>query len=417
MLKHFLYFSCLCFVLLQIQQNSKVFSDIRSTNGNIIFNLEGYSSNIQLNTTGLGINTQPSANLHVKGNTIISGRLGIGTASPNSSLDINGTLAQGMDSISSNTTIGSNSVVLINTFSNNITVSLPAADNIEGRIYLIKKTSPLNRVTVTASNNIESYTDSIILEQTSSTRPYIKIISAGTQWLILNKSDNILLPCVGDNLIGWWRLDETGSTIANDSSGRNLDGSLENGFTFSGNGTTGKIGKALSFDGVSDYISLGTDSSLAMEDRDFTFAAWIKPSETVSGWAGILGADYEGASLGLKNGNLQLTKVGIADATTSGVSPVLNTWTHVAAVFDSHSTTNNLKYFVNGQLVSTVSFNNDFFPVTYPTSTSMTYNIGAWRRTLGGFKGALDDVRIYNRSLSSAEVLRLYNYGTYFGSQ
>ncbi len=51
-----------------------------------------------------------------------------------------------------------------------------------------------------------------------------------------------------NGLVGWWKFDETNGTVAYDSSGNGNDGNFTNGPTW----TTGKIGGALSFDGVDD---------------------------------------------------------------------------------------------------------------------------------------------------------------------
>ena len=55
-----------------------------------------------------------------------------------------------------------------------------------------------------------------------------------------------------NGLVGWWKFDETNGTVAYDSSGNGNDGNLTNGPTWA----TGKIGGALSFDGVDDYIEV-----------------------------------------------------------------------------------------------------------------------------------------------------------------
>jgi len=104
-----------------------------------------------LSTDGLGISTAtPAANLHVSGNSIISDKLSIGSSSSaTSTLFIMGTMGYSVQTVSDNVTLSGNSYVLVNTSAGNITVTLPSASSVAGRLYTIKK--------ITASNNLIVY--------------------------------------------------------------------------------------------------------------------------------------------------------------------------------------------------------------------------------------------------------------------
>ena len=58
-----------------------------------------------------------------------------------------------------------------------------------------------------------------------------------------------------NGLVGWWKFDETSGTVAYDSSGNGNHGTLTNGPTW----TDGKIGGAINFDGINDYINLANN--------------------------------------------------------------------------------------------------------------------------------------------------------------
>jgi hypothetical protein len=78
----------------------------------------------------------------------------------------------------------------------------------------------------------------------------------------------------------------------------------------------------------------------------------------------------------------------------------LNTWYHVAATRDP---TGNFRLFVNGNQAGTT--------VAKSTSTDCTtqpLTIGASTNNFTRFNGAIDDVRLYNRALSPAEIQTLY---------
>jgi hypothetical protein len=106
----------------------------------------------------------------------------------------------------------------------------------------------------------------------------------GTSWNVYEAGSNKkLTPLVVEDgggrdksLVGYWPFDEGSGTIAKDYSGNGNDGTLCNGSTCGVQGptwTTGKVGGALSFDGVDDYV----DTSLIFNSPSyFTVAAWVK---------------------------------------------------------------------------------------------------------------------------------------------
>ena len=73
-----------------------------------------------------------------------------------------------------------------------------------------------------------------------------------------------------NGLVGWWKFDETNGTVAYDSSGNGNDGNLTNGPTWA----NGKIGGALSFDGVDDRVSVPNTALSGL--NDLTINLWTK---------------------------------------------------------------------------------------------------------------------------------------------
>ncbi|MEK7176582.1 MAG: LamG domain-containing protein, partial [Patescibacteria group bacterium] len=80
----------------------------------------------------------------------------------------------------------------------------------------------------------------------------------------------------------------------------------------------------------------------------------------------------------------------------------VNTWYHLVGVFQSAS--NTVTFYVNNVVQTTSGFAGGL-----PSTTGFGY-IGV-SNAASFFPGSLDDVRIYNRALSAAEVLQLYNLG------
>ena len=115
-------------------------ADVRSLDGTINFDVQSDGqTEMSLNTTGLGIGVSPSANLHVVGNTIVSKKLFVGGSDGSSNLNINGTLGYGLQTVSANATLADYSIVLADSSSDNLVLTLPYAGNASGSQYHIKK--------------------------------------------------------------------------------------------------------------------------------------------------------------------------------------------------------------------------------------------------------------------------------------
>lgn len=89
--------------------------------------------------------------------------------------------------------------------------------------------------------------------------------------------------------MAYWNFDEgTGTTVA-DSSGNGNTGTLLNGTVW----TTGKRWNALQFDGVNDYVDLGSDASLNFSSADsFSISSWININDNTAS-SGIYATSVE----------------------------------------------------------------------------------------------------------------------------
>lgn len=144
-----------------------------------------------------------------------------------------------------------------------------------------------------------------------------------------------------DGLVDYWNFDETSGTTASDSSGSNITGTLQNNPTW----TTGKIGGALRFDGLNDYVITSAPAITATDN--WTIAAWINPAN-INQYGVVLhngkeiGSTGDGYSLGISNGAASGTGAvltGIANglaAMHSGYTfPSANAWYHVVMLRSS----------------------------------------------------------------------------------
>jgi len=202
-------------------------------------------------------------------------------------------------------------------------------------------------------------------------------------------------------LVGHWTLDkeslQSATTFADKTPYENV-------------GT--KKGSILKFDGTDDYVDCGNDESLNITD-EITISAWVKiPSTTtfeqeICGKWGVNGgtANYGAYVIGLKSTNQLFFKIddvingsGIWE---SASFPVDN-WQHVAATFNG----SNAYLYRNASQVASWSGSG-----VIPTSGNNVIigNIAGFSLF---FNGAIDEVRIYNRALSAAEITTLYQGGT-----
>jgi N-acetylneuraminic acid mutarotase len=204
-----------------------------------------------------------------------------------------------------------------------------------------------------------------------------------------------------DGLVAWWKFDETSGTVAYDSSGNGHDANLTNGPAW----VTGKIGGALSFDGSNDMVRTGVSG---MYNQDFTWSTWIKTSDTSGAVVGVSADSWSngGSSLYILGGKPKIDVCNIGNKLGS-LSVNTNQWVHyLLTVEDSGGSSDPVKIFVNGQIDVDSQMNWFGF-----SGQAFKLRIGHVPIHGNYYLGIIDDVRIYDRVLSNAEVQDLYQLG------
>ena len=209
-----------------------------------------------------------------------------------------------------------------------------------------------------------------------------------------------------NGLVGWWKFDEGSGTVAYDSSGNGNNGNLTNGPTW----VTGKIGGALSFDGLDDYFEVpsrtwGIDNLLSL-------SLWYKIESTTSGAAFSLGSSpYDNETLLLFSPNIKFYhhKSG-GNYALLQASSQLSLWSHFVGLFYNGFASDQMKLFVNGNSVD-AEYSTSGSPALLSDIENRKLRIGRRVDNSGFYKGLIDDVRIYDRALSAEEVQALYNLG------
>lgn len=187
-----------------------VMASVRSSTNVIHFSTSDQQQAMTLTTTGLGIGVTPSSNLHVSGNTLVSTSLSVGSlGNASANLSISGTFGVSPLLTTSNTTIVSNSMVLADTSSSNIDVTLPYAGNVQGRKINVKKISQSNELWVLGGGNMIDNVSSLKL---SGSITSCELISDGQQWYLLNGASNICFkPTLTSNCVLWLDAMDAGS--------------------------------------------------------------------------------------------------------------------------------------------------------------------------------------------------------------
>ncbi|PYM14529.1 MAG: hypothetical protein DME18_06465 [Verrucomicrobia bacterium] len=204
-------------------------------------------------------------------------------------------------------------------------------------------------------------------------------------------------------LISWW----TGDGDANDLTGAN-HGTPLGGVAF----TPGIVGQAFSFDGASSYVRVPDSDSLRV--GSVTIEGWFNFSDAGglrslaakalgTGTADSYAVWYENGVLhGAVSGN-----GGFGPVLSYGWSPVLHAWYHIAYAFDQIGQFQAL--YVNGTLVASSQVS---IQIAYDQH-ALLIGVESDNETLSyWFAGQIDEVSLYNRALSAAEIQSIFNAGS-----
>jgi len=199
------------------------------------------------------------------------------------------------------------------------------------------------------------------------------------------------------DLIGWWRFDEGAGTTATDSSGKGNDAG------FAGSPVwveDGKLGKALKFNGSSDYLAAPDSESLDINGDQLSIAAWIngedwpaanhilrKIADTGTGSIYMIRVQPDSVRVYLN------TSAGETIVQGTTVLPT-NEWNHTALTYDGAQAL----IYVNGRVDIAMDVSGEV------TQSDNELRIGRGEPA-GYFMGMIDDVRLYNHALTEDELV------------
>ena len=203
-------------------------------------------------------------------------------------------------------------------------------------------------------------------------------------------------------LVAQWKFDEGTGSIASDSSGKDNTGTLIGNPTWT---NSGKVGGALAFNGGS-RVEVSPSATLNATG-DETVSMWFKTSQASNGYYGVVRQDQRFTPLQLIGGGK--AQVAYWPTGSSGAKSLVFPWTynddswhHYVASYDQAL---GLKVYVDGHVVASDSTNLGPLP---DATRNMMLGAAPWGEA---YSGLLDDVCVFDRAMSQAEVTRLIQTG------
>jgi serine protease AprX len=203
-----------------------------------------------------------------------------------------------------------------------------------------------------------------------------------------------------DAPLGFWRLSESGGQSAADASGHGLNGAYGGTLTYGVGGVTGDSNTGVDLDGTG-VVEVSGLAPAAFSDG-FSLEAWVdtagQPKERgiisrrLAGEGGILLWIDEAGNYGLVAGADRSTQLR-TEVAPSGF------WEHVAATWDGST----LRLYRNGALIGSEPF------VGAPGEPAVNLTVGAYPGSAAPLNADLDEVAVYDRALSAADVRGHYS--------
>jgi hypothetical protein len=209
-------------------------------------------------------------------------------------------------------------------------------------------------------------------------------------------------------LLSWWRAEGDGTDSINANTAV-----LLNGTSF----TNGEVGQGFSFDGISDEIIVSNSPTINIGTNDFSIEGWIKafPNSTAYSLNTIIDKRFNqtiGYEFTLESGSLhlRLSSTPGSDGTGGTEGPDLRDGNfHHVAVSVTRSSSSGIVFYVDGAAVGTA----DPTSQQGSLSNSAVMVIGEHSAGLNTyFDGVIDELSLYGRALSAAEIQGIYNAGT-----
>ncbi len=199
-----------------------------------------------------------------------------------------------------------------------------------------------------------------------------------------------------DGLVGYWSFDEGAGKTAADYSENGHDGK----FAGDPKWVAGKFNAALEFDGVDDHVKVADDNALDLTDA-VTLMAWFSPSAALAGRRMMVKNNSIFVIFDFGNANSVdfLVKPNNLFAQSKTTDWKIGEWYHFAGTFDGKT----LRVYINGKLDGEAPNNT---PIA-PSDLELWIGGDDNGRPTDWFPGKIDEVRLYKKVLTEADIQRV----------
>ncbi len=213
-------------------------------------------------------------------------------------------------------------------------------------------------------------------------------------------SNTVQNELLGD-LVSEWTFNSPAVSGKTEDTWGNNDGTVYGGATYKTKADGVCVyGGCYFFDGTNDYIDCGNGSSLGIADK-ITISAWVKPS--VLGNRAILSKWGTGSQFLFSLYENKLTLESPDNVFYySNSAPIVNEWNFVNITLDG----TNIKHYINGKFDRVQAQQH-----TLQFAQTSNFLIGSLVGASWWFNGLIDDIRVYSKALSSAQIKQQYVAG------
>ena len=205
-------------------------------------------------------------------------------------------------------------------------------------------------------------------------------------------------------LVGWWPF----SGNANDLSGNGYHGSI-NGATLTSD-RFGNTNQAYNFDGNDDIVFQNTNN--ISFTNGITLSAWINASAikmaSIVDKVPLCSSNSNGIRINVRDNGEVHSGIGCYGVGVGSIAPnaySINSWKHVLGTWSPDGT---MKIYINGVLIQTIQSNYFSIGNTEPIEVGKA-EYSPFSALYERFEGKIDDIGVWNRALTQAEITSLYN--------